>query len=480
MAHDVFISYSAKDKTTADAVCVTLESEGVRCWIAPRDVTPGMEWSTCIIEAIKQARIMVLVFTANANASQQIRKEVERAVNHDLVILPFRVENVLPDESLEYFIGNVHWLDALTPPMEAHLKSLRETIKMLLARTPQPEAAGASQPSATSAASSLPQPPQPGPPAPGVYSTAPSWPSGPSYAAPNVPAPRESSSQKRLVTLLAWSAFGVLAVLPAAIFVAHRATGRSSAASASQAAPPLADGRAGGGSSAGPGLASENNQPPPAAVSPSSLRTPARTSLPASDAAADENKAETLISQKQYAEAKPLAQEACESGNASGCFNLGMLYDQGFGVPRDYAKAASNYQKACQGGVEVSCYNLGVFREHGLGVAQSFTQAAALYKQACDARYAPACSALGGLYRHGQGFVKDEGQAFLLFQQACNAGDAGGCGNVGLDYAYGLGVARDSAKGTEFLQKGCNGGDQWACDRLNRFPEAVDIIQRDN
>ncbi len=133
MAHDVFISHSVKDKTIADALCATLESEGIRCWIAPRDVTPGMEWGGAIIGAIKQARVMVLVFTANANASPQIRREVERAVNLDVVILPFRVENVIPDESLEYFIGNVHWLDALTPPIEAHFRSLAKTIKILLA-----------------------------------------------------------------------------------------------------------------------------------------------------------------------------------------------------------------------------------------------------------------------------------------------------------------------------------------------------------
>ncbi len=43
MAHDVFISHSAKDKATADAVCAVLEAEGIRCWIAPRDVLPSVE-----------------------------------------------------------------------------------------------------------------------------------------------------------------------------------------------------------------------------------------------------------------------------------------------------------------------------------------------------------------------------------------------------------------------------------------------------
>jgi hypothetical protein len=134
MAHDVFISHSAKDKTTADAVCAMLESEGIRCWIAPRDVVPGMEWGECIIEAIEQTRVMVLVFTADADASPQIRREVERAVNHGVAILPLRIENIMPGRALEYFIGNVHWLDALTPPLEAHLKSLAGTVKMLLDR----------------------------------------------------------------------------------------------------------------------------------------------------------------------------------------------------------------------------------------------------------------------------------------------------------------------------------------------------------
>jgi len=135
MAHDVFISHSAKDKATADAVCAMLESEGIRCWIAPRDVLPSMGWGEAIIDAIEESRIMVLVFTAHANDSPQIRREIERAVNHGVAILPLRMEDVLPGKALEYFISDVHWLDALTPPLEAHLRNLAGTIKVVLART---------------------------------------------------------------------------------------------------------------------------------------------------------------------------------------------------------------------------------------------------------------------------------------------------------------------------------------------------------
>ena len=101
MAHDVFISYSHKDKAIADAACAALEREGVRVWIAPRDISPGAEWGGAIIDAINNAKAMVLIFSANANDSPQIRREVERAVNKEVPILPFRIEAVEPTQSLE-------------------------------------------------------------------------------------------------------------------------------------------------------------------------------------------------------------------------------------------------------------------------------------------------------------------------------------------------------------------------------------------
>ena len=53
MAHDVFISYSKNDKATADAVCHALEADGIRCWVAPRDVSPGLSWKQSIVDAIR-------------------------------------------------------------------------------------------------------------------------------------------------------------------------------------------------------------------------------------------------------------------------------------------------------------------------------------------------------------------------------------------------------------------------------------------
>lgn len=132
MAHDVFVSYSSHDKPVGDAVCAALESKAVRCWIAPRDIVPGQDWGNSIVEAISAARVMVLVFSRSANSSPHIKREVERAVHRGLVIIPFRIDDVLPEASLEYFLGTPHWLDALTPPLEAHLERLAEVVSSFL------------------------------------------------------------------------------------------------------------------------------------------------------------------------------------------------------------------------------------------------------------------------------------------------------------------------------------------------------------
>lgn len=132
MAHDVFISHSTNDRTVANAVCAMLERASVRCWIAPRDVTPGKSWGGEIMRAIAETKIMVLIFSGQANSSPQILREVERAVGRRVVILPFKVEDVAPADDLEYFISSQHWLDAVTPPMEQHIEYLTRTVKRVL------------------------------------------------------------------------------------------------------------------------------------------------------------------------------------------------------------------------------------------------------------------------------------------------------------------------------------------------------------
>ena len=129
---DVFISYTTKDKQWADMACAVLEGHRVRCWIAPRDITPGTEWGAAILDAINSCRMMVLIFSANTNGSEHVRREVDRATGKRLTVLLFRVEDVKPAGSLEYALCTRHWLDAFTPPMERQMNRLAEAVRSLL------------------------------------------------------------------------------------------------------------------------------------------------------------------------------------------------------------------------------------------------------------------------------------------------------------------------------------------------------------
>jgi len=132
MAHDVFVSYSSKDKPVADAVVAGLEGKGIRCWIAPRDVTPGTSWGEAIVDAIEASRVMVVILSGNSNQSRQVVREVERAVASGVVIIPFRIENIDPTGAMAYFLSTEHWLDAMTPPLERHVEKLGTTIQLFL------------------------------------------------------------------------------------------------------------------------------------------------------------------------------------------------------------------------------------------------------------------------------------------------------------------------------------------------------------
>ena len=107
MRHDVFISYSEEDKLAAGTICQALEAAGIRCWIAPRDIQEGEDWTAAIMCGIAQCRAMVLIFSRHANLSSHVYREVGHAFNHGLTVIPFRIEDIEAEEKLLYYLGSV-------------------------------------------------------------------------------------------------------------------------------------------------------------------------------------------------------------------------------------------------------------------------------------------------------------------------------------------------------------------------------------
>jgi hypothetical protein len=138
MSFDIFISYSTKDVIAAKAACAALETAKVRCWMAPRDIVPGARWGASIVRAIDRCRVMVLIFSGNANQSAQVQREVDQAFGKGKTVVPLRIEDVKPSDELAFYLDTVHWLDALTPPVERNLEKLVATVQALLPAT-EPE-----------------------------------------------------------------------------------------------------------------------------------------------------------------------------------------------------------------------------------------------------------------------------------------------------------------------------------------------------
>ena len=132
MKHDVFISHSSKDKLIADAICANLEAAGARCWIAPRDIAAGDDWPTAISNAISSCRVMVLVFSASSNSSEDVSRELYLAANGGLVIIPFKIEAIKPRPGMEYYLARTHWLDAMNPPTKEQIAILVNRVRSFI------------------------------------------------------------------------------------------------------------------------------------------------------------------------------------------------------------------------------------------------------------------------------------------------------------------------------------------------------------
>src|SRR5580698_7552932 len=107
----IFISYSSKDQDIAETIYQALEARGQSCWIACRDVHPGENFQEAIVRAMRSAKVMLLVFTSNANNSDEIKKELVLAGRHHVTVVPVRVEDVVPNDAFSYEFATRQWID---------------------------------------------------------------------------------------------------------------------------------------------------------------------------------------------------------------------------------------------------------------------------------------------------------------------------------------------------------------------------------
>ena len=135
MPKEVFISHSAGDASIALAVCDFLETHGIGCWIAPRDVAPGSPFEEQILAAIAQCQAVVLVLSTRSNESPFVKNEVNRAFVQRKPIFTLRAEDVRPSGALELYLASHQWVDGFPPPLNERLPRFTAAILALIGRT---------------------------------------------------------------------------------------------------------------------------------------------------------------------------------------------------------------------------------------------------------------------------------------------------------------------------------------------------------
>jgi hypothetical protein len=133
MPHDVFLSYASTDRAAAEAICTALETRGIRCWVAPRDVPAGADWGEAILSAIGRAHAMVLVLSRTTANSTHVRNEVVTAVSQSLALCPVRIEDCQPGGALRLHLAGSHWLNVYPGPVEQHADALAAGVRLALA-----------------------------------------------------------------------------------------------------------------------------------------------------------------------------------------------------------------------------------------------------------------------------------------------------------------------------------------------------------
>src|SRR5881392_1192575 len=92
--HEVFISYSRKDKDFVRRLDEALKSRGREAWVDWEDIRPTEEWMQAIYAAIEAADTFVFVITPDSVASVVCGREITHAAAHNKRLVPIVAREV--------------------------------------------------------------------------------------------------------------------------------------------------------------------------------------------------------------------------------------------------------------------------------------------------------------------------------------------------------------------------------------------------
>ena len=101
----VFISYSSKNQEDAYAMNLFLKKQNIKTWMAPMDIPIGSQYIQVINKAIKECSCMILLWSNEAQESQWVSREVERAIHYGKNVIPVQLGEVIINDAFEFYIS---------------------------------------------------------------------------------------------------------------------------------------------------------------------------------------------------------------------------------------------------------------------------------------------------------------------------------------------------------------------------------------
>lgn len=130
----VFISYSTKNQSAANAMRSFFHQNGINTWMAPNNIPVGSKYAEVIVKALRECSCLVLLLTNASQGSIWVAKEVERAINYKKTIIPVQLEDVVLNDEFELYISTdqivaVDKIREDTEEMQSILRSVRGCIE---------------------------------------------------------------------------------------------------------------------------------------------------------------------------------------------------------------------------------------------------------------------------------------------------------------------------------------------------------------
>lgn len=135
VTHDIFISFSTRDRLVAESLKRYMDERGMSCWMSAAAIDGGEVWTRAIVDGITGARAMVLILSASSNASEHVRREIYLARERHLRIIPFRIDSVEPDGDLAYNLAGIQWIEGSAEPTDTEFERLAQSVRGYLSRT---------------------------------------------------------------------------------------------------------------------------------------------------------------------------------------------------------------------------------------------------------------------------------------------------------------------------------------------------------